>query len=63
MIIDFIFLLAVLKVTVDFVTMLIGAEGAKILENAIAFSSCGDYSKMIIQRPAGVRGWGDPTGA
>jgi hypothetical protein len=34
---------AVLKVIVDFPTLLIGAEGAKT--------------------PAGVRGWGDPTGA
>jgi hypothetical protein len=34
----------------------------EILENAIAFPSCGVDSKELIQRPAGVRGSGDPTG-
>jgi hypothetical protein len=29
-----------LKLIIDFATMLIGAEGARLLENAIAFPSC-----------------------
>jgi hypothetical protein len=33
-----------LKLIVDFGTLLIEVEGAKILENAIAFPSCGAYS-------------------
>ncbi len=43
--------------------MLICAEGARLLENAIAFPSCGDYSMKIIQCPAGGRDKGDPAGA
>jgi hypothetical protein len=43
--------------------VLIGAEGARLLENAIAFSSCVGKFKDAIQCPAGVRGRGDPTGA
>ena len=52
-----------LKVIVDFGTMLIGAEDARLLENAIAFSSCVGGFEEEFQCPAGVRGWGDPTGA
>ncbi|MBM7654187.1 hypothetical protein JOC76_003671 [Neobacillus cucumis] len=54
---------AVLKTFVDFGTMLIGAEGARLLENAIAFSSCVGGFEEEFQCPAGVRGRGDPTGA
>jgi hypothetical protein len=43
--------------------MLIGAEGARLLENAIAFSSCVGGFEEEFQCPAGVRGRGDPTGA
>jgi hypothetical protein len=43
--------------------MLIGAEGARLLENAIAFPSCVGGFKDVIQCPAGVRGRGDPTDA
>ena len=43
--------------------MLIEAEGARLLENVIAFPLCGVYSRMLVQCPAGVRDWGDPTGA
>jgi hypothetical protein len=46
-----------------FETMLIGAEGARLLENAIAFPSCVGEFNDVIQCPAGVRGRGDPTGA
>ncbi|WP_342430199.1 hypothetical protein [Neobacillus sp. FSL H8-0543] len=35
----------------------------ELLENATAFPSCGEYSRKPSQCPAGVRGWGDPTGA
>ena len=35
----------------------------RLLENAIAFPSCGDDSRKFIQCPAGVRGRGDPAGA
>ncbi|MGG1396381.1 hypothetical protein ABE288_00560 [Bacillus salipaludis] len=42
---------------------MIGAEGARLLENANAFSSCVGGFKEAIQCPAGVRGWGDPAGA
>jgi hypothetical protein len=52
-----------LKLIVDFATMLIGAEGARLLENAIAFPSCVGGFKDVIQCPAGVRGRGDPAGA
>jgi hypothetical protein len=44
-------------------TMLIGAEGARLLENAIAFPSCVGGFKDVIQCPAGVRDRGDPAGA
>lgn len=43
--------------------MLIGAEGARLLENAIAFPSCVGGFKDVIQCPAGVRVRGDPSGA
>jgi hypothetical protein len=43
--------------------MLIGAEGARLLENAIAFPSCVGGFKDVIQCPAGVRDRGDPAGA
>ncbi|MBT2689415.1 hypothetical protein J7I93_14575 [Bacillus sp. ISL-47] len=33
-----------------------------ILENAVAFSSCGVYSRKLIQCPAGGEGVRDPTG-
>ncbi|MBG9449561.1 hypothetical protein ABE67_09605 [Cytobacillus firmus] len=33
-----------------------------ILENADAFSSCGDHSRKLIQCPAGGEGAGDPAG-
>jgi hypothetical protein len=52
-----------LKLIFDFATMLIGAEGARLLENAIAFPSCVGGFKDVIQCPAGVRGRGDPAGA
>jgi hypothetical protein len=38
--------------------MLIGAEGVRLLENAIAFPSCVGGFKDVIQCPAGVRGRG-----
>jgi hypothetical protein len=38
--------------------LLIGAEGARLLENAIAFPSCVGGFKDVIQCPAG-----DPAGA
>jgi hypothetical protein len=49
-----------LKPLVNFATMLIGTEGARLLENAIAFSSCGEYSWKLIQCPAGKAGQGRP---
>ncbi|MBM7653711.1 hypothetical protein JOC76_003189 [Neobacillus cucumis] len=52
-----------LKAIVDFETMLIGAEGARLLENAIAFSSCVGGLEEEFQCPAGVRGRGDPADA
>ncbi len=59
----FICIKAVLKLNTDFCTLLIGVEGAKLLENAFAFSSCGVFSRMLIQCPAGVRIKGRPAGA
>ncbi|MBM7652394.1 hypothetical protein JOC76_001851 [Neobacillus cucumis] len=50
-------------IIVDFGTMLIGAEGARLLENAIAFSSCVGGPEEEYQSPAGVRGRGDPADA
>jgi hypothetical protein len=41
--------------------MLIGAEGARLLENPIAFPSCVGGFKDVIQCPVGVRGRGDPA--
>jgi hypothetical protein len=38
--------------------MVIGAEGVRLLENAIAFPSCVGGFKDVIQCPAGVRGRG-----
>jgi hypothetical protein len=52
-----------LKLSVNMRTMMIGAEGARLLENAIAFSSCVGGYEDVIQCPAGVRDRGDPTGA
>ena len=52
-----------LKNSVNFYTLLIGAEGTKILENAIAFPSCGVDSMKLIQCPVGVWFRGDPAGA
>jgi hypothetical protein len=49
--------------SVDLYTLMIGAEGTKILENATAFPSCGDNSMELIQCPAGVWFRGDPAGA
>jgi hypothetical protein len=43
--------------------MLICAEGARLLENAIAFSSCVGRIEEVIQCPAGGRDRGDPAGA
>jgi hypothetical protein len=51
------------KVHVNFSAMLIGAEGARLLENVIAFPSCVGGFKDVIQCPAGVRGRGDPGGS
>jgi hypothetical protein len=48
---------------VDFYTLLIGAEDAKILENASAFPSCGVDSMKLIQCPVGVWFRGDPANA
>jgi hypothetical protein len=42
---------------------MIEAEGARLLENAIAFSSCGEYSWKLIQCPAGKAGQGSLLGA
>ncbi len=42
--------------------MLICAEGTRLLENAIAFSSCVGKLKDVIQCPAGGRDRGDPAG-
>jgi hypothetical protein len=42
-----------------FETKLIGAEGERLLQNAIAFPSCVGGFKDVIQCPAGE----DPTGA
>jgi hypothetical protein len=53
--------LAVLKETIDFVTLLICAEGARLLENAIAFSSSVGRFEDVNQCPAGGRDRGDPT--
>jgi hypothetical protein len=53
--------LAVLKDIVDFWNYVDWSGRREILENAIAFPSCGVDSRMFIQRPAGVRGSGDPT--
>jgi hypothetical protein len=54
--------MAVLKVNVDIRT-LICAEGARLLENAIAFSSCVGRFAEVNQCPAGGRDRGDPAGA
>ncbi|SDM74564.1 hypothetical protein SAMN05443253_105183 [Bacillus sp. OK048] len=53
----------VLEFIVDISTLLIGVEGTRLLENAIAFSSCVGRFEDVIQCPAGGRGRGDPTGA
>jgi len=53
----------VLKVTIGFRAMLICEEGARLLENAIAFSSCVGRFEDVNQCPAGGRGRGDPAGA
>jgi hypothetical protein len=51
--------MAVLKVIVDFMTLLICAEGTRLLENAIAFSSCVGKFKDANQCPAGLAGQGE----
>ncbi|MDQ0975260.1 hypothetical protein QFZ31_005138 [Neobacillus niacini] len=38
-------------------------KARRLLENAIAFSSCVGGFEDEIQCPAGGRGWGDPAGA
>jgi hypothetical protein len=52
-----------LKLNIDFGTLLICAEGARLLENAIAFSSCVGRFEDVNQCPAGGRDRGDPAGA
>jgi hypothetical protein len=52
--------LAVLKVIVDLLTMLIGAEGARLLENAIAFPSCVGGFKDAHSMSCGRTGQGRP---
>jgi hypothetical protein len=47
--------MALLKLKIDFGTLLISAEGARLLENAIAFSSCVGGFEGVIQCPAGGR--------
>jgi hypothetical protein len=42
-----------LKLIFDFGTLLICAEGARLLENAIAFSSCVGRFEEVNQCPAG----------
>jgi hypothetical protein len=51
--------MAVLKVIVDFMTLLICAEGTRLLENAIAFSSCVGKFNDANQCPAGLAGQGE----
>ena len=46
----------VLKDIFDLLTLLIGAEGTRLLENAIAFSSCVGGLEEAFQCPAGYRG-------
>jgi hypothetical protein len=46
---------------VDFRTLLICAEGARLLENAIAFSSCVGRFEDVNQCPAVGRDRGDPA--
>jgi hypothetical protein len=55
--------MAVLNITIAFRTLLICAEGARLLENAIAFSSCVGRFEDVNQCPAGGRDRGDPAGA
>jgi hypothetical protein len=43
--------------------VLICAEGTRLLENAIAFSSCVGRFEEVNQCPAGGRGRGDPADA
>jgi hypothetical protein len=50
-----------LKLSIDFGTLLICAEGARLLENAIAFSSCVGRFEEVNQCPAGGRDRGDPA--
>jgi hypothetical protein len=42
--------------------MLIGADGARLLENAIAFSSCGEYSGSLFKVLREKQVKGDPAG-
>jgi hypothetical protein len=51
----------VLKVNDDIRTLLICAEGARLLENAIAFSPCVGRFEEVNQCPAGGRDRGDPA--
>ena len=57
------YLRALLNEIVVFNTLFIGAEGARLLENAIAFSSCVGGFEEEFQCPAGVRDRGDPADA
>jgi hypothetical protein len=52
-----------LKLIIDFDTLVICAEGARLLENAIAFSSCVGRFEDVNQCPAGGQDRGDPAGA
>jgi hypothetical protein len=50
-----------LKRNIVFRHLLICAEGARLLENAIAFSSCVGRFEEVNQCPAGGRDRGDPA--
>jgi hypothetical protein len=50
-----------LKLIIYFGTLLICAEGARLLENATAFSSCVGSFEDVNQCPAGGRDRGDPA--
>jgi hypothetical protein len=58
--INFLYVKAVLKAIFDFITMLIGAEGARLLENANAFSSCVGEFKDAKSMSCGRTGQGRP---
>jgi hypothetical protein len=54
------FNMAVLKETVDVVALLICAEGARLLENAIAFSSCVGRFEDVKSMSCGITEQGRP---